>query len=179
MGNLRPAWATWDFIFFKIYLFSIYIYIYIHIYIYIYIHIVAVFRHTTRGHQISLQMVVSHYVVSGIRTLEEQSSWAISPAQEAGRSLSSKPAWSTDRVPGQLRLHKETLSQKIKKKKRETQRKWDKQTDRQKKEKRRKEKRKGKKIGWKNTIKAKKIRTQIGFLKIKQNGCHDIFLKTN
>uniref|UniRef100_A0ABK0KX42 Poly(A) binding protein interacting protein 2 n=1 Tax=Rattus norvegicus TaxID=10116 RepID=A0ABK0KX42_RAT len=27
---------------------------------------VAVFRHTKRGHQISLQMVVSHHVVSGI-----------------------------------------------------------------------------------------------------------------
>jgi hypothetical protein len=27
---------------------------------------VAVFRHTRRGHQISLQMVVSHHVVAGI-----------------------------------------------------------------------------------------------------------------
>jgi hypothetical protein len=27
-------------------------------------HIVAVFRHTRRGHQISLQMVVSHHVVA-------------------------------------------------------------------------------------------------------------------
>jgi len=27
---------------------------------------VAIFRHTRRGHQISLQMVVSHHVVTGI-----------------------------------------------------------------------------------------------------------------
>jgi hypothetical protein len=27
---------------------------------------VAVFRHTRRGHEISLQMVVSHHVVAGI-----------------------------------------------------------------------------------------------------------------
>jgi hypothetical protein len=27
---------------------------------------VAVFRHTRRGHQISLQMVVSHHVIAGI-----------------------------------------------------------------------------------------------------------------
>jgi hypothetical protein len=31
----------------------------------IYKHTVAVFRHTRRGHQISLQMVVSHHVVAG------------------------------------------------------------------------------------------------------------------
>ena len=29
-------------------------------------HTVAVFRHTRRGHQIPLQMVVSHHVVAGI-----------------------------------------------------------------------------------------------------------------
>jgi hypothetical protein len=40
--------------FFKIYLFIIYKYT------------VAVFRHTRRGRQISLQMVVSHHVVAGI-----------------------------------------------------------------------------------------------------------------
>jgi len=39
--------------FFKIYLFIVYEYR------------VAVFRHTRRGHQISLQMVVSHHVVAG------------------------------------------------------------------------------------------------------------------
>jgi len=42
------------FFFLKIYLFIIYKYT------------VAVFRHTRRGHQISLQMVVSHHVVAGI-----------------------------------------------------------------------------------------------------------------
>ena len=33
---------------------------------------------------------------------------------EAGGSLSSRPAWSTESVPGQPRLHRETLSEKIK-----------------------------------------------------------------
>jgi hypothetical protein len=33
---------------------------------------------------------------------------------EAGRFLSSKPAWSTEQVPGQPGLHRETLSQKTK-----------------------------------------------------------------
>jgi hypothetical protein len=37
--------------------------IYIHIYIYMYT--LAVFRHTRRGCQIPLQMVVSHHVVAG------------------------------------------------------------------------------------------------------------------
>jgi len=32
----------------------------------IYKYTVAIFRHTRRGHQISLQMVVSHHVVAGI-----------------------------------------------------------------------------------------------------------------
>jgi hypothetical protein len=36
---------------------------------------------------------------------------------EAGRFLSSRPAWSTGRVPGQPGLHRETLSRKTKKKK--------------------------------------------------------------
>jgi hypothetical protein len=36
---------------------------------------------------------------------------------EAGRFLSSRPAWSTKWGPGQPRLYRETLSQKIKKKK--------------------------------------------------------------
>jgi hypothetical protein len=35
----------------------------------------------------------------------------------AGRFLSPRPAWSTERVPGQPGLHRETLSQKKKKKK--------------------------------------------------------------
>jgi hypothetical protein len=33
--------------------------------LYLYAYIVAVFRHTRRGHQIPLQMVVSHHVVAG------------------------------------------------------------------------------------------------------------------
>jgi hypothetical protein len=32
---------------------------------YVYEHTIAVFRHTRRGHRISLQMVVSHHVVAG------------------------------------------------------------------------------------------------------------------
>ena len=39
---------------------------------------------------------------------------------ETGRFLSSRPAWSTEWVPGQLGLHKETLSRKTKKKKKNT-----------------------------------------------------------
>jgi hypothetical protein len=36
------------------------------------------------------------------------STWEV----EAGRFMSSRPAWSTERVPGQPRQHRETLSQK-------------------------------------------------------------------
>jgi hypothetical protein len=36
---------------------------------------------------------------------------------EAGGFLSSRPAWSTHGVPGQPRIHRETLSRKTKKKK--------------------------------------------------------------
>jgi hypothetical protein len=52
------------FIFLKIYLF------------YVYKYTVTVFGHTRRGHQLSLQMVVSHHVVAGncnSEPLEEQS----------------------------------------------------------------------------------------------------------
>jgi hypothetical protein len=46
-------------------------FIYLFIYLFIYSvlickYTVAVFRHTRRGHQISLWMVVSHHVVAGI-----------------------------------------------------------------------------------------------------------------
>jgi hypothetical protein len=48
----------------------IYIYIYTYMSVYMYTHIyvcvcVAAFRHTRRGHQIPLQMVVSHHVFAG------------------------------------------------------------------------------------------------------------------
>ena len=33
---------------------------------YVYEYTVAIFRHTRRGHQIPLQMVVSHHVIAGI-----------------------------------------------------------------------------------------------------------------
>jgi hypothetical protein len=36
------------------------------LFIIIFKYTVAVFRHTRRGHQISLRMVVSHHVVAGI-----------------------------------------------------------------------------------------------------------------
>jgi len=39
----------------------------------IYEYSVAIFRHTRRGHQISLQLAVSHHVVGGLWTQEEQS----------------------------------------------------------------------------------------------------------
>jgi hypothetical protein len=52
---------------------------------------------------------------------------------EAGRFLSSRPAWSTDRVPGQPGLHRETLSQKKnKKQKQKKQKNKNKQTNKQK-----------------------------------------------
>jgi hypothetical protein len=35
------------------------------LFVYVYEYIVAVFRHTRRGHQIPLQMVVNHHVVAG------------------------------------------------------------------------------------------------------------------
>jgi hypothetical protein len=38
---------------------------------------------------------------------------------EAGKFLSSRPAWSTERVPGQPGLHRETLSRKKKKNKKQ------------------------------------------------------------
>jgi hypothetical protein len=49
----------------------------------------------------------------GVVALDPPSTWEA----EAGRFLSSKPAWSTEWVPGQPGLHRETLSQKKKKKK--------------------------------------------------------------
>jgi hypothetical protein len=41
-------------------------FIYLFIYLFIYKYTVAVFRHTRREYQISLQMVVSNHVVAGI-----------------------------------------------------------------------------------------------------------------
>jgi len=49
----NKAFIKWFYFFLRIYLFIIYKYT------------VAVFRHTRRGHQIPLQMVVSHHVVAG------------------------------------------------------------------------------------------------------------------
>jgi hypothetical protein len=39
--------------------------IFFKIYLFIYEYTIALFRHTRRGHQIPLQMVVSHHVVTG------------------------------------------------------------------------------------------------------------------
>jgi hypothetical protein len=67
---------------------SLFFNLFIH-YIYIYIckYTVAVLRYSRRGHQISLQMVVSHHVVAGIWTLDllgravgALNHWAISSA---------------------------------------------------------------------------------------------------
>lgn len=39
---------------------------------------------------------------------------AITGEAEAGDSVSSRPAWSSEKVPGQSKLHKEILSQETK-----------------------------------------------------------------
>jgi hypothetical protein len=63
----REPWVDWvlrgqtDFTDSQIRLFFLNIYLFI-----ICKYTVAVFRHSRRGHQISLQMVVSHHVVAGI-----------------------------------------------------------------------------------------------------------------
>jgi hypothetical protein len=62
---------------------------------------------------------------------------------EAGGSLSSRPAWSTEWVPGQPGLHRETLS--WKKKRKEKKRKVKKRKEKKRKEKKRKEKEKKRK----------------------------------
>jgi hypothetical protein len=60
---------------------------------------------------------------------------------DAGRFLSSRPAWSTEWVPGQPGLHRETLSQKTKtKKEKEKKRKEKKRKEKKRKEKKRKKK---------------------------------------
>ena len=70
----QKSWGNSVKIFLKIYLFIICKYT------------AAVFRHTRRGHQIPLQMVVSHHVVAGIWTQDHRkisqclNGWAISPA---------------------------------------------------------------------------------------------------
>jgi hypothetical protein len=63
------------------------------------------------------------YVPAYTDTLKQSQSWAVmvhtfNPSTweaEAGGSLSSRPAWSTEWAPGQPGLHRETLSQKIQK----------------------------------------------------------------
>jgi hypothetical protein len=60
---------------------------------------------------------------------------------EAGGFLSSGPAWSTERAPGQPGLHRETLSQKTKQNKTKTN-KQKKNKKKKKKKKRKKKKRK-------------------------------------
>jgi len=51
-GYFDPAFGPHSF-FLKIYLF------------YVYVYTLTIFRHTRRGHQIQLQMVMSHHVVTG------------------------------------------------------------------------------------------------------------------
>ena len=69
-------WTHVDIFFLKMYLFIRYKYT------------VAVFRHTRRGCQIPLQMVVSHHVIAGFelrtfrRAVTALNRWAISPTQE-------------------------------------------------------------------------------------------------
>jgi hypothetical protein len=74
--------------------------------LYVYEYTVAVFRHTRRGHQIPLQMVVSHHVVAGNwtqdlwRAVSALNCWAISPAPKVllkGRI--SRVWWHTPLIP--------------------------------------------------------------------------------
>jgi hypothetical protein len=60
-GRAMNSGAQLTLTFFKKDLF-IYLFIY---FIYMNEHTVAIFRHTRRGHQIPLQIVVSHHVVAG------------------------------------------------------------------------------------------------------------------
>jgi hypothetical protein len=59
----RKGWVKKVFLAFTIFFFKIYLFI-------ICKYTVAVFRHSRRGSQVSLQMVVSHHVVAGIWTLD-------------------------------------------------------------------------------------------------------------
>jgi hypothetical protein len=57
---------------------------------------VAVFRHSRRGSQISLQMVVSHHVVAGIWTPDlRKSSWVLLPTEPSHQSsfVSQESIW--------------------------------------------------------------------------------------
>jgi hypothetical protein len=67
----NTSFFFFSFFFFKIYLFIICKYT------------VAVFRHSRRGHQISLQMVVSHVVVG---------TWNLGPLEEQSVLLTTKPS---------------------------------------------------------------------------------------
>jgi hypothetical protein len=67
----------WFYKFYKFFFFFFFFYLFI-----IWKYIVAVFRHSRRGSQISLQMVVSHHVVAGIWTLDlRKSSWVLLPTE--------------------------------------------------------------------------------------------------
>jgi hypothetical protein len=59
-------WENW--------LFSLLLFLDFYVFIIICKSTVAVFRHTRRGHQVSLRMVVSHHVVAGIWTQDLQKS---------------------------------------------------------------------------------------------------------
>jgi hypothetical protein len=64
---------------------SIFFFFYFFLKIYLFItckYTIAVFRHTRRGRQISLRVVVSHHVVAGIWTLDlRKSSWVLLPTE--------------------------------------------------------------------------------------------------
>jgi hypothetical protein len=62
---------------------------------------------------------------------------------EAGRFLSSRPAWSTELVPGQPGLYRETLSQKREEKRREEKRREEKRREEKRREEKRREEKKG------------------------------------
>jgi hypothetical protein len=78
LSHVSPCWnPLWlfsppfflSFSFFSFLFFFFFIYLFIYLFIY-YKYTVAVFRHSGRGRQISLRVVLSHHVVAGIWTLD-------------------------------------------------------------------------------------------------------------
>jgi hypothetical protein len=62
ISQSNPNRITFSFLYVSFFLLKIYLFVYL---FNVYDYTVAVFRHTRRGHQIPLQMVVSHHVVAG------------------------------------------------------------------------------------------------------------------
>jgi hypothetical protein len=63
---------------------SVPVYVFLKELFYAYKYTVAVFRHTRRGHQIPLQMIVNHHVVAG--------TWNSGPLKEQSVFLTTEPS---------------------------------------------------------------------------------------